>query len=277
MLRHMGVRRLLLCFLVLATSCSSDPSSSPGPSTVTQEADASRLVGRWTVAGEGVVSGTKLILRNSTSVDQALFVDLPCGQVGGPWAADGEQSLFVGDAKAGASSCFDDDGPRDVGWLARAVGFRVVADTALLVDSQGRTVVTLRPIAPSSAEPAETPIDAKDSLEPRPLPENARPPSNRDLLRRWVPQGARAGTRAFVEFAADGSWHGSDGCNGKGGRYVLGAAGRLLATGGPQTLVGCENSPIGNWVESASRAGLVADDLVFYDGTGKELGRAVGG
>lgn len=68
---------------------------------------------------------------------------------------------------------------------------------------------------------------------------------------------------------------GSDGCNGKGGGFLLGQEGRLLTTSGNTTLIGCESSPVASWVDGASRAGLLGDLLVFYDAKARELGRVV--
>lgn len=56
---------------------------------------------------------------------------------------------------------------------------------------------------------------------------------------RWVAAGKER-TDAFLAFAADGTY---TGCNGSRGRYALGKHGRLLATVGPTTLIGCDGAP----------------------------------
>jgi hypothetical protein len=90
-----------------------------------------------------------------------------------------------------------------------------------------------------------------------------------------VPIGSNASnSKAYVAFAVTGEWQGSDGCNGTGGQFVLGYAGRLLATAGIQTAVACLNSPVAMWPYRAARVGLVGDHLAFYDAAGHELGQA---
>lgn len=103
-----------------------------------------------------------------------------------------------------------------------------------------------------------------------PLPGGVRPATADDLLRRWRPVGVER--EAHLPVTADG-WSGSDGCNGQGGSWTLGGAGRLLATSGPQTIIGGEGAPVGGWVDEAGRAGLVDGDLVLHGRDGALLGR----
>jgi hypothetical protein len=167
---------------------------------------------------------------------------------------------------------------------------------------------------PSEGEPPVVTDELRRRLAPAvPVPAGLRPATADDLVGRWVPAngtGARVprppndgsgagvprppggGTGAGVprppgggsggsglqsahaELRADGGWSGSDGCNGQGGRWVAGTAGSLLAVGGPQTLIGCENVDVGGWLTGAARAGLTAGgQLVLLDGSGRELGR----
>jgi hypothetical protein len=78
-----------------------------------------------------------------------------------------------------------------------------------------------------------------------------------------------------VTFASDGSWSGSDGCNGQGGRWRLGTGGDLVTTTGPSTQIGCAGVPVGGWMARARQAGLAGKTLVLLDGTGHEIGRLV--
>ena len=75
-----------------------------------------------------------------------------------------------------------------------------------------------------------------------------------------------------MEFEADGSWRGSDGCNATEGRFVQGIRGLLLATSGVSTAMGCENSDGPLWVAEAARAGMTGDALTLYGQDGKKLG-----
>ncbi|MFP5023281.1 META domain-containing protein [Pseudonocardia phyllosphaerae] len=98
-----------------------------------------------------------------------------------------------------------------------------------------------------------------------------------DLLGRWFPADGTGQGRVFAEFEPDGSWHGSDGCNGQGGTWSLGPDGTVDATANPSTLIGCENLPLASWVATARRVTLDGPALVLRDGGGGELGRLVRG
>src|SRR5690606_41446752 len=63
------------------------------------------------------------------------------------------------------------------------------------------------------------------------------------LVGRWLPADGAAAGRAFVEFAADGTWTGSDGCNRTRGTWELGPGGGIAATAGPSTLVRIAHEP----------------------------------
>ncbi|HUS23005.1 MAG TPA: META domain-containing protein, partial [Aeromicrobium sp.] len=112
------------------------------------------------------------------------------------------------------------------------------------------------------------------ALEPPPLPAGSEPATAQQLTGRWVPAN-KPDSRAFVAFEDSGTWHGSDGCNGAGGRFAVGSGGRLLTTAGITTAVACENSRLPSWVDDASRAGFTRGQLVLYDASGNELGQAV--
>ena len=121
-------------------------------------------------------------------------------------------------------------------------------------------------------DPSISPSQRAAAHDPAALPDGVRPPTAAELERRFVPDVDRSG-KAFVSFDASGRWHGSDGCNEGIGVYALGSGGRLLATEGFSTLVGCSGSMADHWVHAASRVGLIGGDLVFYDTHATELGR----
>jgi predicted small lipoprotein YifL len=248
----------------------------PSPTAAPTPRTAAALVGRWHVDGPGVAPGTALVLGE----ELALF--LPCGVLDGGWEADGPQGLFVALTFGGDSTCFSDGSDPAPSWLTGARRFAVDGDARTLLDAADRPLVRLRPgarptVGPNrsssaAAEPQLTPRLRARLADPAPLPADARPVTPEQLQRRWVPVEVE---EAAVElrFGSDGRYTGSDGCNGAGGRYVLGRHGRLLAAGGPSTSMGCRGAPVGYWVDAAARAGLVDGDLVLYDADAQVLGR----
>ena len=88
------------------------------------------------------------------------------------------------------------------------------------------------------------------------------------------------GTRALREarpedpvlvFKPDGTWTGSDGCNGLQGTYTIGQRGAFTATVGPQHLVGCENVPHTGVLHAAKRIAVSGDTLQFFGADGRQL------
>jgi heat shock protein HslJ len=70
---------------------------------------------------------------------------------------------------------------------------------------------------------------------------------------------------------ADGTWTGSDGCNGLQGTYSIGQRGEFTATAGPQRLAGCDNVPHTAVLKDAERITMDGDSLKFFGGDGLEL------
>ena len=244
--------------------------------TRTAPLDATDLVGRWHVEGDGIEPGTTLVL------GEQLAVFLPCGVLDGSWDADREQGLFAAGSSSGDSACFGPAQRQPLSWLEGARGFDVVGEVRTLSDAGGRVLATLRPGAQPTVGPDRSEVYAQEPevtealraglTAAAPLPAGVRPAAAEDLLRRWRPVGVQ-NVEAHLLFAADGDYTGSDGCNGQGGRWTLGTAGRLLGTSGPQTAIGCEGAPVGGWVDQAGRAGIVDGDLVLHARDGALLGR----
>jgi hypothetical protein len=204
--------------------------------------------------------------------------------IDGEWRAEGRDRLFVGSTFGGDQSCLDSSpGLKRVDWVVRAASFGASGENRVLMDADGAKVAVLRPGAQPTTGPnragsyAEYPaITARmraAALEPAPLPPGAEPVTAQRLTGRWVPVN-KPDSKAYVVFEDTGSWRGVDGCNGVGGRFSVGRGGRLLATTGPTTLVGCENSRLPDWVASAGRAGFTQGRLVLYDASGTKLGEA---
>lgn len=75
----------------------------------------------------------------------------------------------------------------------------------------------------------------------------------------------------------DGTWIGSDGCNGGSGRWAMGDGGELLVTAGPSTLIGCEGVGVPGLFAQSALAGFDGAELVLLDQTGAELVKLVRG
>ena len=130
------------------------------------------------------------------------------------------------------------------------------------------------------------------------LTERATVGARRAQRRTWIISGAAAaavaaiavagkwravqmvGTRALREarpedpvlvFKPDGTWTGSDGCNGLQGTYTIGQRGAFTATVGPQHLVGCQNVAHTGVLHAAKRIAVSGDTLQFFGADGRQL------
>lgn len=251
------------------------PRDSPRPASEARQKPTD-LVGSWTVTSPLQQGGAQVIL------GQTLEVFLPCGIVEGSWLAD-SGGAFVGDLNSGESNCFN--GPlkeQSPPWIARAAGFRANGDRMELLDADGSTLALLSPGAHPTAGPNSASSAADDPTltralrlrlaDPAPLPAGLTPVSSGTLTGRWHQETTGGNAMAFVEFRAS-TWGGSDGCNGAGGRLLVGQGGSVITTHGFSTLIACHFSPVTRWVEEARRAGFDGQTLVLLDGKGHELGR----
>ena len=171
-----------------------------------------------------------------------------------------------------------------VGWLESVEAFVKTADGFTLADAAGSPVASLTidgapdPIPDAAdfyAEPPEVTDDTRaDFAATEPRPSSLTVGS---LEGQWAAEGTDVSTGAGVEFAADGTWTGSDGCNGGSGRWAADASGGFLATSGVSTLMACEGASVPSWVAQARLAGFDGDVLVLLDRDGGELGRLVKG
>jgi hypothetical protein len=250
------------------------------PSTPAAAADPAGLVGLWRVIGAaGEQDGAILRL-----ADGQLSIWRDCGVLGGGWRAD-PAGNFLGSVDSSSGRCRLGSDPQP-GWLSRVARFRTAGAGRLLLDPAGGTVARLLPgtrpahrpdIADSESAPPVVTAELRRRLAPAaPLPAGLRAATAAELARRWVPaDGAGAGSPRppYAELKPDGTWSGSDGCNGQGGRWAAGADGALLAVAGAQTAIGCNGVDVGSWLAEAARAGLAGDELVLLDRSGRELGR----
>jgi heat shock protein HslJ len=122
--------------------------------------------------------------------------------------------------------------------------------------------------------PGHTPgTDAASSAVPS---SGVSPLERQELLGRWVPVLARSDRwheTPYVQFSQDGTWHGTDGCNGLSGRWNVDPDGAFEASSGPSTLIGCDNVNLGRWLVQAQAVKLDGDVLVLRDAKGNETGR----
>jgi heat shock protein HslJ len=100
------------------------------------------------------------------------------------------------------------------------------------------------------------------------------PATESDLVGSWVTGEtyATAPNEPYLTFSDDGSWKGSDGCNGGAGSWSVGADGAITATAsGFSTLIGCEGAPLPKYLTSSRAAYLDGDSLVLADDAGETL------
>jgi heat shock protein HslJ len=249
------------------------PPGGPPPGA-SSDADPEALLGVWAVSGTGERGEVRLRLgaREFEAV-------LTCGRLVGDWKANAA-GQFVADVGEFQCDSGAPTGPAP-GWLARAAGFRIEADGAVLLDASGSVLARLSP-RPDSDVPAVVPDDAAAvaafraaSAIPAPLPDGLTPATAQRLVGRWLPVKPRSDNprEAYLGINADGSWEGSDGCNGLGGRWIGGPDGLVMATMGVMTLIGCNNDQTAEAFPLARRAGFDGDVLVLVSAAGSEMAR----
>ncbi len=205
-----------------------------------------------------------------------------CSVVHASWRVSGPLLVAQPGAVVPGPECQLPPGPPEVPWLQSVRSFEVVeVDLVELQDASGELVATLTiDGAPSPlgehdqglVEPPEITDEVRAMFgEVADLPDGVEPAT--DIAGRWVPVSSEGDTEPFAEFESDGTWTGSDGCNGNGGVWASNDRGNFVATTGPSTLIFCEGAPVPAWLGQAYLAGLDAGELVLLDAQGEELGR----
>ena len=255
----------------------------PPPATSTPAApfDPSSLVGRWTVRGAADEwSGTVV------QFDTQATLWRRCGSISFPYIAGPDSDLRVGRPESWGSDCGDRP---TAAWLTEAAVVAHRGGDVLLLRADGRPTATLVPggephvdenTSPELAAPPVLTPELRESLSWHPvtLPAGLVPAAI-DVLAggRWFPPDPPSGNPdgSWASFAEDGTWQGTDGCNGSGGIYTL-DDGAVRATSGPSTLIGCDGVPVSSWVAQARALGLTSDGLlVLLDSAGTEIGRLI--
>jgi hypothetical protein len=231
------------------------------------------LIGIWDVMHSGGEATDVLLV---AAGDLRLWHQ-SCRLFGG-WDAN-TAGMFVAHIFGSSGRCEQVAAP---GWLTRTTGFRHGETGPVLLDSAGDVTARLRPGAAAPPDPHTAadrlePPEVTDEVRaryasPAPLPDGWFPAGASDLTGRWLPTDPPT-SQAYVELHASGAWHGYDGCNRSGGRWVAGPDGLLLALSGFQTLIACDNIPIDGWLVGAARAALADGDLVLFDHAGDEIAR----
>lgn len=162
-------------------------------------------------------------------------------------------------------------------WVATAAGFAVDGPDRVLLDRAGGRVARLVP-APAgtvtgAVDPARPPSDQerRAGRPSAPLPPGLTPVG--DPTGRWVPTEDVAAHPAYVDFAADGTWTGSDGCTGTGGSWLAAPDGAFLATARSlMTFVACPGVGVAPQMGAARRIGADGPILVLLDGDSAPVG-----
>ena len=277
-------RALLVAGVVVGlTAACATPAGpvSPRGSDTAAWSDPVGLIGMWRVSGaEGEGPDTWLRL---DAGQYMLWGD--CGAyVQGGWEATGR--TFVASDPYGMAAACAADGILEVPWLRAAVAYEPDGDGWRLLDEDGEVLAGLRidgapaPVPDAAERFAQAPEVTDDVRaafdEPAPLPRGLEPATGRDVVGRWEPLD-HSSTDPHVDFEEDGTWSGSDGCNGSGGAWALDDGGRLLATSGVHTLMACDGHGVPGAVTAAARAGLDAGLLVLVDQDGTEITRLARG
>jgi heat shock protein HslJ len=77
----------------------------------------------------------------------------------------------------------------------------------------------------------------------------------------------------ILTFNPDGTWVGSDGCNGLSGTYSIGQRGEFTSHANGQRLVACDNVPHTAVLAAAKRISIDKTTLQFFGGDGREVAR----
>lgn len=240
----------------------------------------SALVGLWRVDAAGETDDVWVQIGSPFSA-QEVTVWRDCGTLSGSWMAGA--GALIASLESSTGSC---DATEGVSWLEGATGYAATDGGMALLDADGAETATLTvdgepPANPDVAdEYRQQPELADDELaaldETPARPEGFVPAAAEDLVGRWVPT-TEYESDPFLELADDGTWTGSDGCNGQNGRWALTADGGVLATAGPQTMIGCDGESLGSMLAESSWAAVDGDILTLHAADGSVVVEAVRG
>jgi hypothetical protein len=274
--------------VVLLSACAS---ASPMGSPTAGRTDASRspaaahpadLMGMWRVTG-GASEGNDSWVRFG---ERGVTLWRECGVADGSWAASNQ--LLVADLSVFyGQGCYAPDA-LVVDWFDRVERYRSVGGQIEVLDQVNAVVTTLvdddsrpqtNPDFGIEGDDPEATAEQRAALDPGTgLPAGVVPAT--EIVGKWVAADATSTSpeAPFVEFAPDGSYTVSEGCNLRIGRWVLGDDGEFVAAAGGTTDIGCDPIPIPDWVDDATHLGMEIGDteapvLTLHDREGNPLGR----
>jgi len=95
-------------------------------------------------------------------------------------------------------------------------------------------------------------------------------PVAEELVGTWVADATfPVRIQPFLTVARNGTWFGSDGCNGVQGTWELGAGGALTTTAGPHTQIGCDGKDLPALFSDATSVAVDGDTLTLKDAAGE--------
>lgn len=131
-----------------------------------------------------------------------------------------------------------------------------------------------------SSGPAVTPAPAASRpTQASPTTSTTSAPTMQTLSGSWRPvkldgfaslKSARADD-PILTFSPDGTWSGSDGCNGISGTFTLGQRGEFTSRSNGQRLAGCDNVPNTAVLAAARRVSSDQTTLRFFAGDGRQV------
>jgi heat shock protein HslJ len=231
-------RFILFAGALLAASALVGCAGASSPSAPT-EAD---LVGTWALDEEFSSPEQPFI---AFSEDGSWIASDGCNQVRGTWQLGEDGSLLT---TSGPSTLMACEGAQLPLAMAQATAVEIDGELLILTSSgESTTTVLVR-----STDPA---------VGPQGLP-----------IGRWI-ESNTAGA-PFLDFSADGSLSGNDGCNSMvGGTWVAASDGSVELTMGASTRMFCDG--VDTWLNLATKGRILAQTMTLEDATGAVLGQLV--
>ena len=114
---------------------------------------------------------------------------------------------------------------------------------------------------------------SSDAAQPPPAGSAAAPATAEQLVGTWIVDATfDTPDQPYLTIRDDGSWTGSDGCNGVKGTWDVGADGTLTVEAGPSTLIFCDGKPLPTLFANAASASVDTlaggDTLTLVDDAG---------
>lgn len=253
------------------TAAGEDPVPTVTPTAGSDEEPGAGLVGLWKVEAEGEGNTTWVAF-----TPLGVTVERDRRLIYASWATGDDR---IGAVVGGWDGALTDP---SVPWLENAGTFAREGAEFVLKAPDGSVLASLTPAkeAPAprgaSADSMSVPTSGAGSVFSLPVPPAVPGPalSPEDLTGRWRTGDAAAdGSRPFLTFATDGTYRGSDGCNGISGKWLLLPGNRLVFTSSGRTQVGCGNlQPVPEWTASTRSASVVSGALTLFDVDGTPLG-----